>query len=116
MTSLPPGDNAIIQKLEAEILQYKKNEEDYRLLFDRAPIAYQSLDNKGCFFAVNQAWLDTFGYSREEVIGQPFENFLPQEWKNHFKENFPRFKSVGEILGVEFSMIKKDRNPVKVSF
>ena len=34
----------------------------------------------------------------------------------HFKENFPRFKAVGEILGVEFEMVKKDGSRILVSF
>jgi PAS domain S-box-containing protein len=66
------------------------------------------LGENGNFIEVNQAWLDTLGYAREEVIGRSFGDFLHPDWVDHFKENFPRFKAVGEILGVEFEMVKKD--------
>jgi len=87
-----------------------------RQLYERAPLSYQSLDENGCFVSVNQAWLDALGYRQEEVVGHNFGDFLHPDWQDHFKENFPRFKAVGEILGVEFEMRKKDSSFVYVSF
>jgi len=110
------------EELEKEIFKLKgvedalqKNEEKFRLLYERAPLGYQSLDENGNFIEVNQAWLDSLGYTREEVIGRSFGDFLHREWVDHFKENFPRFKAVGEILGVEFEMVKKDGSLILVS-
>ena len=96
-------------RLAAEITLLKQ-------LYIKAPFAYQSLDDGGCLLEVNQEWLDTLGYTKEEVIGKNFSEFLHQSWQDHFKENFPRFKAVGEILGVEFEMIAKDGSPVHVAF
>ena len=73
----------------------RESEERFRLLYERTPLGYQSLDENGLFLEVNQAWLDTLGYSREEVLGKPFGDFLHPDWEDHFKENFPRFKAVG---------------------
>ena len=87
-----------------------------RELYDRAPLGYQSLDADGAFIEVNQAWLETLGYAREEVLGRNFGDFLHPDWGGHFKENFPRFKALGEIMGVEFEMRRKDGNYVHVSF
>ncbi len=94
----------------------KESETRFRLLFERAPLSYQSLDENGHFIVVNQTWLDTLGYCREEVIGASFSDFLHPDWKEHFKENFPRFKATGEVLGVEFVMRKKDGTSILVSF
>ena len=94
----------------------KESEEKFRLLYERAPLAYQSLDKNGHFLEVNQAWLDTLEYTREEVIGKSFGDFVHPGWADHFKENFPRFKTIGEVLGVEFEMIKKDGSKILVSF
>ncbi len=87
-----------------------------RNLYERAPLGYQSLDENGCFLFVNQAWVEGLGYSKEEVIGRNFSDFLHPDWRDHFKENFPRFKAIGEILGVEFEMVKKDGSSLLVSF
>lgn len=112
-----------VNELEKEVVKAKhleeallQTEDRFRLLFERAPLGYQSLDENGCFIEVNQAWLDTLGYASEEVIGRSFGDFLHPDWIDHFKENFPRFKAIGEILGVEFEMVKKDGSPILVAF
>ncbi|MGO8879715.1 MAG: PAS domain S-box protein [Desulfomonilaceae bacterium] len=83
---------------------------------ENAPLSYQSLDENGYFLAVNRAWLDTLGYSREEVIGKWFGDFLAPGYQEHFKINFPRFKAAGEIHGVEFEMVRKDGSIISVAF
>jgi PAS domain S-box-containing protein len=109
-----------LEQLEIERENSKKAlreiENNFRFFYQNAPIAYQSLDENGCIIEVNEAWLDTLGYDRDEVMGKSFGDFLHPDWKDHFKENFPRFKAVGEILGVEFNMIKKDGTLIVVSF
>jgi PAS domain S-box-containing protein len=49
------------------------------MLYEKAPLGYQSLDENGHFIVVNQTWLDTLGYTREEVIGKSFADFLHPE-------------------------------------
>ncbi len=94
----------------------RKSESLFQMLYEKAPLSYQSLDENGHFIVVNKTWLDTLGYAKEEVIGNSFADFLHPDWRDHFKENFPRFKSIGEILGVEFEMVKKNGDPILVSF
>jgi PAS domain S-box-containing protein len=94
----------------------RQNETRFRQMFINAPMPYQSLDEQGNFLDVNQAFLDALGYSRNEIIGRNFGDILQPEWVDHFKENFPRFKAVGEILGVEFEMVKKDGSTILVFF
>jgi PAS domain S-box-containing protein len=91
-------------------------EKRFRLMFTNAPMPYQSLDEQGNFLDVNQTFLDALGYSRDELIGRNFGDILPPAWREHFKENFPDFKAVGEILGVEFEMVKKDGSTILVYF
>ncbi len=112
-----------IQELETIQSEYiyllevsKENESLFKRLYEKAPLGYQSLDENGHFLVVNQTWLETLGYAKEEVIGKSFAEFLHPHWRGHFKENFPRFKSIGEILGVEFEMIKKNGDLILVSF
>jgi PAS domain S-box-containing protein len=101
------------KEAEAALLESEKR---FRDLFENAPLAYQSLDEKGNFIEVNRTWLQIMGYTKAEVIGKNFSELLHPEWKDHFQENFPRFKAVGEILGTEFLMRKKNGSDILVSF
>lgn len=87
-----------------------------RQMFQSIPAPYQSLDAEGNFLEVNQAFLDVLGYARDEIIGKNFGDFLHPDWRDHFKANFPRFKAVGEVLGVEFELLRKDGSTILVSF
>ncbi len=93
----------------------KESEERYRLLFEKSPVPYQSLDADGRFIEVNEAWLQELGYTREEVIGHWFGDFISPEFSETFRINFPRFKEAGETF-VEFDMIRKDGSPITVAF
>ncbi len=100
------------KKIEIEMRQ---SEERFQLLFNKAPLGYQSLDFNGCFMEVNQKWLDTLGYDKEEVIGKWFGDFLSPEYVDGFCERFPIFKSQGYIQS-EFEMITKDGQRLFISF
>ena len=83
---------------------------------ENTPLSYQSLDENGYFLSVNKTWLDTLGYSRDEVIGKWFGDFLASGYQDHFKINFPKFKAEGEIHGVQFEMVRKDGSIISVAF
>jgi len=110
------GTHVDITQREQMEAALRESELRFRKLFDEAPFPYQSLNEQGDFIAVNNAWLSTLGYSRTDVIGKNFSDFLEPEWKEHFKDNLPQFKTIGEVLGVEFVMVKKDGSQILVSF
>jgi len=85
----------------------KASEEHFYEMYDRAPLGYQSLDENGYFIEVNRSWLETLGYSREEVIGKWFGDFLAPEYVDAFRERFPIFKAEGKIHS-EFQMMHKN--------
>lgn len=95
--------------------ELNESEQRFRLLFERAPLGYQSLNEHGCIVDVNSAWLDTLGYSREEVMGKWFGDFLIPEQQEAFRQRFETFKSRGRVH-TEFSMKKKDGNIADVIF
>ncbi len=104
-----------LYKHELEV-QLRRSEELFRLLFDKAPLPYQSLDAEGRFLEVNSSWLETLGYEREEVIGKWFGDFLSPACESLFKERFPSFKARGETHDVQFEMKKKDGTPMLAAF
>jgi PAS domain S-box-containing protein len=94
----------------------RESEEKYRANYDNIPLSYQSLDEDGCFIAVNPAWLKTLGYQKEEVIGKWFGDFLHPDWKPHFEKNFPEFKKRGYVHDVQFKIRHKDGHYLDISF
>jgi PAS domain S-box-containing protein len=106
-------------KMALKLFNAKKalwqNEDRYRRLYECMPLGYQSLDADGRFVEANQAWLDMLGYSRDQVIGHWFGEFLPTSDQDLFRERFPRFKEIGEVHN-EFSMVRGDGSSINVHF
>jgi diguanylate cyclase (GGDEF)-like protein/PAS domain S-box-containing protein len=94
----------------------RRSEEKFFLLFDKAPLGYQSLDEEGRILEVNQTWLDLMGYSREEVQGSWFKAFLKPAHQDLFTEHFTRLKDAGEVDAVEWEMVRQDGTTIVTSF
>lgn len=93
----------------------RESEERFRALYEEAPLGYQSLDSQGSIVEVNQPWLSLLGYEKEEVLGKWFGEFLAPDQQERFRLGFPVFRARGEVVGVEFTMIKKSGDPLQVS-
>ncbi|HEY3312013.1 MAG TPA: PAS domain S-box protein [Anaerolineales bacterium] len=104
----------ITERMRAEAA-LRESEERFRLLFERAPLGYQSLDARGNFIEVNDTWLEILGYTRQEVIGNWFGNFMAPEYVETVKKRFAQFIEQGSIHS-EFEMIKKGGSRVFVAF
>jgi hypothetical protein len=88
-------------------------DEIFRMLFEKAPIGYQSLDERGNLIDVNEAWLSLMGYEKEEVIGRWFGSFVTPDFigtyarQCHVTEN-------GQQLYAELELYRKDRTIVRI--
>ncbi|MBN1815314.1 MAG: PAS domain S-box protein [Anaerolineae bacterium] len=92
----------------------RASEQRFRLLYENTPLAYHSLDKDGRLIEVNQAWLDMLGYSRDQVIGRWFGDFLSPQHTDNFRQSFPRFIATG-TTHAEFEMVRKDGSPIIAS-
>ncbi len=101
------------QKMKQELLI--QSEERFARLFERAPLGYQSLDENGNLIEINEAWAKTLGYSKKEVIGKWFGDFLQADYVEHFRERFPQFKQAGKVHS-EFKMTHRDGMPRDITF
>jgi PAS domain S-box-containing protein len=93
----------------------RQSEEKFRLLFEKAPLGYQSLDSDGKFLEINQTWLEMLGYTRDEVIGHWFGEFLAPDFVEGFRKRFPLFKAAGKIHS-EFEMLHKNGSRHFIAF
>ena len=57
-------------------LALKEGEERFRQLYERAPLAYHTVDAEGLILDANRAWFELTGFAREDVIGQDVSSFL----------------------------------------
>ncbi len=93
-----------------------ESEKKFRLMYENAPLSYQSLDTNACLIDVNPTWLKTLGYERDEVIGKHFTEFLTPESAELVKTRFPYFVSAGEVHDYVFEMVRKDGSCIWVSY
>lgn len=110
-----PDDDSAQESLRNYDIPFEMSDDHFRLLFDQCPLPYQSLNENGDFIEVNPAWLAVMGYSRDEVIGSWFGDFLVEESRDKFKNNFETFKKIGST-SVEFNLLKKDGSVIVAVF
>ncbi len=111
-----PGSSGEITGSWTDITQVKESEMRFQELFEKAPVGYQSLDEKGNILAINDTWANTMGYQKEEVVGRNFSDFLLPDQKKSFLETFPCFKEAGQMTGNEFNLLCKSGSLRRLSF
>ena len=94
----------------------EENEAKYKAIYENAPLSYQSLDNDGYIIDVNPTWLKTLGYTRDEVLGKWFGDFLHPNFVESFRINFRKFKKQGYINNVQYRIRNKKGDYIYISF
>ncbi len=82
----------------------------YRRLFDRAPVMYvitQQLNDYSIIADCNELFLNRLGYSREEVIGRPLEDFYTEESVIRLKSGGYQRAISGKFTEEERSLLTK---------
>lgn len=113
-----------VAELEERIAERKRveaalreSEERYRELFENARDAMYVHDLEGIYVSVNHAAEKLSGYSREEIVGHSFTEFIPSEHIADVRNRFcGKLAQRGETT-YEVEVIAKDgrRVPVEVS-
>ena len=94
---------------------------DYRAVFESAPDGIVVVDDGGLIVEVNSSALTQFGYSAEELVGEPVEVLVPESQRaaherhrDHFKAE-PSSRAMG--AGLDLVGRRKDgsRFPVEIS-
>ncbi len=96
--------------------QLIETKEKYQLLYKNIPIPYQSLNEEGCIVDINPAWAKTLDYTKEEVAGKWFGDFLHPDNLRDFSISFADFKKKGSVNGIEFKLRHKDGHFIDALF
>jgi PAS domain S-box-containing protein len=76
----------INQRKKAEI-SLQKSEEQFRLVFQNAPIGIVIISTEGKIISVNKSFCNTIGFERDEIIGIPIKFLFEQNDLEGFSED-----------------------------
>lgn len=91
----------------------RESEARFRSLFEEVPIAYQSLDIEGRYLDVNKGLCTLLGYSSDELLGKPFDDFWPPDVRDLFPAGFVSFKRTGSATN-QLRLRRKDGGEIAV--
>ncbi|TAK05945.1 MAG: PAS domain S-box protein [Candidatus Manganitrophaceae bacterium] len=74
----------------------------------------QTVTPEGRFEFVNRAWLETFGYSHEDLSHRTLFDIVHPDDRESFKSLFERIKTGESLRGVQAVFVTKDGRPVAV--
>jgi PAS domain S-box-containing protein len=97
---------------------YEQLLQDARLrlekLLQEAPIGICITDRHGIYEEVNPAYCRIYGYTREELIGQPFTLVVPNENREKMQELHDRFMGRRYELYGEWRVLHRDGSPLVI--
>jgi PAS domain S-box-containing protein len=108
-------------KVVRDISARRREEEKFKSFLESAPDAVVIVDRDGKILLVNSQAEKSFGYGREELIGQRVETLIPARFRGRHAEHrafyseSPRVRPMG--AGMELYAVRKDGTefPVEIS-
>jgi diguanylate cyclase (GGDEF)-like protein/PAS domain S-box-containing protein len=99
----------------ARTVELRASEEHFRLLYEQAPVAYQSLDAEGRIIEVNPCWQQLFGYGREEVTGRWVGDFLAPDQLPLLQIQLAQFKTTDRLHNATLDFLHRTGRRITVS-
>jgi diguanylate cyclase (GGDEF)-like protein/PAS domain S-box-containing protein len=92
------------------------SEKRFRQFYQKTPAMLHSMDNRGNLLYVSQSWLDTLGYTRDQVIGKDFFEFVVDDNLPELRsEHFQRLNELGEIRDSNYHLQMANGSSIAVS-
>lgn len=101
---------------DAARMAIQESTEKYKAIYDQSPLAFQCLDVEGRFLDINPQWTNMLGYSRDEVLGSMFEDFLHPEDARGFRLFLPLILQHKHVKDMQFRLRKKEGQYIYVSY
>ena len=87
----------------------RESEERYRSLYNNTPVMLYSIDAQGNLISVSDYWLNTLGYTRDEVLGRKSSEFLTEASRQYANDTvLPAFRKTGYCNNIEYQFLKKN--------
>jgi PAS domain S-box-containing protein len=104
----------INQRKKAEV-SLQKSEEQFRLVFQNAPIGIVIISTEGKIISVNKSFCDTIGFEREEIIGIPIKYLFERNDIEGFSdETFDLNGNPVADINSEKMLLKKEGKEINV--
>ena len=88
-----------------EISSLKKR---YRIFYDELPGLLRTIDTEGIILDCNKEYAETFGYSKNELIGKSVFDFLAKEGTQAFRDSFETWVKTGKVKNKPVWFQKRD--------
>jgi len=94
----------------------RKSEEQFKLLFENAPIGMVIISSEGRIMSINKSFCETLDYSTDELLGVPIKYLFEKDEIPFFITKNSRNESVIRIsdINAEKKLIKKDGKEINV--
>jgi PAS domain S-box-containing protein len=90
------GVHELATKVQHAEHALSESEERFRSLVESATDAIVLADEQGAIISWNQSARKLFGYTQDEVKGQPLTMIMPERYRHSHQEGFRRFRDTGE--------------------
>jgi PAS domain S-box-containing protein len=93
----------------------RRSQEDFRYLYLKTPVMLHSINREGRLINVSDFWVEQMGYSREEVIGRRFSEFMAEPSRLHAREiGRTALIEEGYRRQVPYQLVRKDGSVIDV--
>jgi two-component system, cell cycle sensor histidine kinase and response regulator CckA len=100
--------DVVTERKQAEAA-LKESEAKYRRFYNETPVLLHSIDRNGTVVEVNDYWLKTLGYERDEVVGKKLTDFHSEASQKYAQEVIhPAFFRDGVVNEVAYQFVKKN--------